>query len=451
MNDVPARSPYDPPRAPYPDLPRQALADLERMLDAAGPPDSPFDGAPAALHGALREHVEASAADLCGLSHAIHGQPELGFEERAAARAVTDLLTAAGVPVEVGACGLDTAVRARIGRRRPRVALLAEYDALPGIGHACGHNIIAATAVGAFLALAAHIDTLGGSVELIGCPAEEGGGGKEFIARAGGFDDVDAALMLHPAGFDAAAIDWLGVRQVEAVFHGLSAHAAAMPQLGRNALDGAVAAYQGVAALRQHMLPGDRVHGIITDGGQAPNVVPARAAVRFYLRSSRLDTLAELTERAREVCEGAALASGTQLALHWDPCPVYVPVRNSATLAGRYAVHAAARGRRVLPPGQGPTGFAASTDLGNVSVRVPAIHPTLAVAPPEVSLHTPAFADWAVSAQGDTGVVDGAVALAQTAADLLVDEQLQTAMRREFEDAGGVIDVVRDTAPPGPR
>ena len=429
------------PSTPYADYLPRLLAELEADIAAAEPLRSPHAGASPDLRERARAEVEARAPDLFALSHDIHANPELGVDEHHAAAAVGRALEACGRDVEIGGWGLDTAVHARVGSGGPRVAFLAEYDALPGIGHACGHNVICATAVGAFLATAALVEEVGGTVELIGCPGEEGGGGKEYIARAGGFDGVDAALMLHPFGADAAEHTWLGVRTVDVTFHGLPAHAAMMPHLGRNALDAAVNAYLGLAQMRQHMLPGDRVHGIITDGGQKPNIVPERAAVSVYLRSADPGGLAELSSKATAVFEGAALATGTRAELAWDPCPVYLPVRNNHALAARYADNLAGRGRKVLPRGVLPRELTGSTDMGNVSVRVPGIHPLLAIAPPTVSIHSPEFTDWAASSRADEATVDGAFGLAATALDFLADDALRTSARDEFEAAGGAVDV----------
>jgi amidohydrolase len=436
-----APSPSDVPTPPYAGYADAVAEQLERDLAAAGPLRSPHAGAPAALVAAAAAQVERLTGDLVGLSHGIHAEPELGYAEHASAEKVARLLESHGHTAEVGAYGLPTAVRARAGEGRPRVAFLAEYDALPGIGHACGHNIICATAVGAFLATVALLGDLGGSVELIGTPAEEGGGGKELIARAGGFDDVDCALMLHPFGADAAVHPWLGVRTLDVVYRGLPAHAAVSPHLGRNALDAVVQAYVGIAQHRQHMLPTDRVHGIITDGGQKPNIVPERAAASFYLRSASLEGMAELADRAEAILQAAALATGTVADLQWDPCPVYLPVRNNVALAARYAEHLGRRGRTVVGAGVLPQEMTGSTDLGNVSVRVPAIHPLLAVAPPSVAIHTPEFARWAIGERADAGVVDGAIGLAATAIDYLVDAHLRADVAAEFDAAGGAVDV----------
>ncbi len=429
------------PASPYPGHLERLFAAIERDAADAEPLDSPHAGAPGDVRTAVAATVERVADDLVALSHDVHAHPELGYEEHHAVAAVAELLGRHGHDSDVGAYGVDTALRARAGTGRPCVAVLAEYDALPGIGHACGHNVICATAVGAFLALAAVVGDMDGSVELIGTPAEEGGGGKELIARAGGFDEVDAVVMLHPAGFEAAEHPWIGVRTVDVTYHGLSAHASAMPFLGRNALDAAVNAYTGMAQLRQHMLPTDRVHGIITNGGQKPNIVPELASLTFYLRSAEPETLAVLADRATAVFEAAATMTGTRLELGWDPTPVYLPVRSNGALAARWAVNVATRGRRALPQGVVPAALTGSTDLGNVSVRVPAIHPTLAIAPAGVSIHNPEFAEHARSERADAGVVDGAIGLALTAADFLTDDGLRDAVAAEFTAAGGRLDV----------
>jgi amidohydrolase len=426
---------------PYADYLATMVEQMERDIAAAPGLRSPHAGAPESLRTALGEQVAALAGDLIELSHDVHAHPELGFAERHAAAAVGRLLQRHGHDPEVGAYGIETAVRARAGNGRPAVAILAEYDALPGIGHACGHNVICATAVGAFLALAPLVSELGGGIELIGTPAEEGGGGKELIAQAGGFDEVDAAVMLHPFSADVAEHPWIGVRQVNVTFHGLSAHAAAMPFLGRNALDAVVNAYVGISQLRQHMMPTDRVHGIITDGGQRPNIVPERAAASFYLRSAEASTLTELAERATAIFEGAATATGTTVEIEWDPCPVYLPVRNNHPLAARYAENMHHRGRKVVPAGVVPSHLTGSTDMGNVSIRVPSIHPMLDIAPLGVSIHNPEFTRWAASERADRGTVDGAFALAATAADFLTDDALRAAVVADFELAGGRLEL----------
>nr|WP_243653995.1 M20 family metallopeptidase [Pseudonocardia endophytica] len=408
---------------------------------AAEPLTSPHDGAPDMLRRRVSDALEAVGPDAVALSRALHADPEVAFTEHRAAAAVAALLDRHGVAADVGVHGLDTALRAETGSGGPVVAVLAEYDALPGIGHACGHNVICGAAVGAFLALARTRPP--GTVRLYGTPAEEGGGGKETMARAGAFDDVDAAVMLHPFAHDVAEHPFLGRRRLDVVYHGVAAHASAQPSMGRNALDAVVLGYQGVAMLRQHLPDPDRVHGIVTDGGSAPNVVPDRAAARYYLRSQDPDALHDLATRVKAIAIGAAAMTGCGYELTWDATPAYLPIRHNRTLAARWAVHQAERGRTALPRGVVPESETGSTDLGNVSLRVPSIHPMIAVAEPGTSLHTPAFATAAGGPAGDAAVRDGAAGLAHTVADLLADERLRDAVAAEFAEDGGAVDVPR--------
>jgi len=396
------------------------------------------EGASAQVWDRIAREVEANATALLELSHDIHAHPELNFQERHAAAAVATLLERSGHLIEVGTWGLETAFLASVGSGAPHVAILAEYDALPEVGHGCGHNVICAAAVGAFLGIAPLVSELGGRVSLYGTPAEEGGGGKEYIARAGGFEDVDAAIMVHPGGGDFTEAIRLGLRQVNVTYRGISAHAAATPFLGRNALDAAVFAYQGIAQLRQHMLPEDRVHMVITEGGAKPNIIPERASAALYIRSPTVEALEELTERVGTILRSAAEATATAMDIDWGVAPVFLPVRSNRTLASRYAAALRDRGRDVAEEYSGSGG---STDLGNVSVRVPAIHPNVAITRPEVPAHSHAFAAAAISTTGDAGVIDGAIGLARTAADFLADPDLRRHVRAEFEAAGGALDL----------
>lgn len=395
--------------------------------------------------GDVRTAIERIARDLhpalIGLSHDVHAHPELCFAEHHAVGAVSAFLRERGCEVTEGAFGLDTAMESRVGAAGPTVVIMAEYDALPGIGHACGHNLICAIAVGAFLATAAVTGLTGGQVLLLGTPAEEGGGGKELMARAGAFDGVDAAIMVHPSTRDCATYPFMGMRSVRVDFRGEAAHASFSPYMGRNALDAAVTAYTGISQLRQHILPGDRLHGVITNGGAAPNIVPAEASMEFMLRSERVDSLLHLSRRAEEVFEAAAAMAATDAIITWDPHPAYLPMRHNHTLASRYWLHLEERGRAVVPPGVIPSRPTGSTDAGNVSVRVPTIHPFLEVAPLSVFGHHPDFADHAVSERADAAIVDGVIGLALTAADFLCDERLRADVGTEFDAAGGPVDV----------
>ncbi|KXZ60260.1 p-aminobenzoyl-glutamate hydrolase subunit B [Microbacterium laevaniformans] len=400
---------------------------------------------PAAVDAEIAAAVERLRPELARLARELFDQPEIGFEEHASVARIAALLAAHGVDAEVGAFGLDTALRATAGADAaasgPHFAIIAEYDALPGIGHACGHNVIAAVAVGAFLAAAPLVAGLGGRLSLIGTPAEENGGGKELIIRAGGFDDVDAAGMVHPSsGSGTSSVlgqRTTGVRRVAVTFHGRAAHAAGAPWLGRNALDAVVTAYQSVAQLRQHILPSDRLHGIITDGGAAPNIVPERASALFYVRSAEVGQLRELTDRVVAVLEGAALATGTGAEIDVDPVPRYLPLQTNTALTARWTEAFAARGHEIPAPAAPPQG-GPSTDMGNVSRLVPSIHPSLGLGgPDDVFPHNAAFAELTVLPAAVDALVDAAEALAATAVAYTTDPQLRAAAAAEFAASGG--------------
>lgn len=390
----------------------------------------------------LAAAVERLRPELARLARELYDHPEIGFEEHASVARIAALLAAHGVDAEVGAFGLDTALRATAGAASgPHFAIIAEYDALPGIGHACGHNVIAAVAVGAFLAAAPAVAEIGGRLSLIGTPAEENGGGKELIIRAGGFDDVDAAGMVHPSsGSGTSSVlgqRTTGVRRVAVTFHGRAAHAAGAPWLGRNALDAVVTAYQSVAQLRQHILPSDRLHGIITDGGAAPNIVPERASALFYVRSAEVGQLRDLTDRVVAVLEGAALATGTRAEIDVDPVPPYLPLQTNTALTSRWTQAFAARGHEIPAPGTPPQG-GPSTDMGNVSRMVPSIHPSLGLGgPDDVFPHNAAFADLTVLPAAVDALVDAAAALAATAVSYAADPELRAAAAAEFAASGG--------------
>jgi len=415
-----------------------------KAADAASPVTSPHDGAPEALAAEVGAAVAALADVTIALSQRIFATPEEAFLEVRSVASIVEVLSARGIRSRVGVFGLETSLLAEIGDPTgPTVAILAEYDALPGIGHGCGHNIIAASAVGAFIALATVADRLPGRVVLLGTPAEEGNSGKELLARGGAFADVDAAIMVHPFGYDAIDHPFIGRRILRVHYTGIAAHASASAFMGRNALDAVALNYQAVGFLRQHLPPGDRVHGIVLEGGHRPSIVPQSATIEYYLRSPEAATLAELSLRLEDIAAGAALATGTGFELEWDPQPYTLPTRFNGPLGERWAVRQAERGRKALTRAVVPSELAASTDFGNVSVRVPGIHPVIQVSPPDVALHTAEFAEYARSSAGDRAAVDGAYGLALTALDYLLDPQLRAAVDLDFLEAGGVIDVER--------
>jgi len=364
----------------------------------------------------MASEIDARAARLLSVSHQIHETPELCFEEHAAHDLLCTVLEEEGLEVERSAYGLDTAFVARAGHSGPHVAVICEYDALPEIGHACGHNIIAAAGLGAGLAAASLAEELGGSVAIVGTPAEEGGGGKCFLLERGAFDGISAAMMVHPANHELASMSTIAVEQLEVTYTGRSSHASASPHLGRNALDGAVLGYMNVAALRQHIQPDERIHGIFTRAGDKPNIVPHDAAAQWYVRSPKLDGLAALKERVVACLEAGAAAAGVGIECRRE-APIYADLLDSSVLLDLYQRNAAVAGRAVGVP-DAAAAVVGSTDMGNVSYTVPSIHPMIKVAPAHVAIHTPEFAHYARSPSGDQAVLDGAKMMAMTIADL---------------------------------
>ena len=378
--------------------------------------------------------VEARSEQLTGISHRIHENPELGFEEHFAHDLLAGAAEEAGLEVRRQAYGVETAFAAVAGSTGPLVAFLCEYDALPGIGHACGHNIIAASGLGAGLAAAEVVEDLGGRLLILGTPAEEGGGGKLHLMEAGAFAGVDAALMVHPAGLELAEMETLAVQQLHARYRGRAAHAAAAPHAGRNALDGAVLGYVAASALRQHIGTDERFHGIFTDGGQKPNIVPSFAETNWYVRSPTMVRLELLKERLADCLQSGAVAAGVDVELAWADYS-FTEVRSNEPLVELWKANAAAVGRRPEPPAPGRT-VIGSTDMGNVSQIVPSIHPMIAVAPPEVAIHTEAFAACARGPEGDRGVIDGAKTLAAVAIDYWTDASIRAAVAADFAGGG---------------
>jgi amidohydrolase len=380
------------------------------------------------------EAVEEHADLVVDASHRIHERPELLFEEHHAAELVADALAGGGLEVERGAYGLQTAVAGRAGAvSGPAVAVLCEYDALPGIGHGCGHNLIAAAGLGAGLAAAAVAAEAGGRLVVLGTPAEEGGGGKAIMADHGAFEGLDAAMMVHPAGLDLTEPNVIAVASVRVEYHGRGAHAAANPEHGRNALDAAVLGYNAVAALRQHIAPTERVHGVFLEAGEKPNIVPDHTVTEWYVRSDTLATLQPLKERVRACLEAGASAAGCRMT--WEPvAPEYSDLRTNRPLVELYRANSAALGRAVDDPTP-ERRVTASTDMGNVSYLVPSIHPMLAASPPEVSLHSEEFAAWAVSDAGDRAALDGAKAMAMTVVDLWLRPGALAEVRAAFDAA----------------
>lgn len=380
---------------------------------------------------AVTQAIEAKRGEILALSHDIFDHPELAYEEQHAHDVISDALEANGFEVNRQAHGLATAFVARQSNGTgPHIALICEYDALPTIGHACGHNIIAASGFGAALGAAAALDRLGGTLSVIGTPAEEGGGGKIKLLNAGAFEGVDAAMMIHPAGWDLTAMSTIAIHQARATYTGVAAHAAAAPEKGVNALDAAVLGYMNVAALRQHIGGQERIHGVFTNGGDKPNIVPDLAQTLWYVRSQNLVTLGALKERVSAALTAGAIATGADCEIEWLDEP-YADMLDNHTLLAIFAERAEALGRPLRQPDVKAM-VMGSTDMGNISYAVPSIHPMIASAPEGTAIHTVPFAEHAAGALGDEATMVGAIAMAQTAAQIWSDPALVSSMRADL-------------------
>jgi len=387
---------------------------------------------PERAKSAVIRGIERRAKALWALARAIHADPEPSFGERRASARLAGFLEAEGFRVERGVAGLPTAFRARRpgkGGKKPRVSYLAEYDALPGLGHACGHNIIGTASAAAAAALAEALGPEHGAVTVFGTPAEEEGGGKVRMAEGGLFAGLDAAMMIHPSDETRAEVNFLALAEVRFRFAGRAAHASANPEQGVNALDAVLATFNAVAALRQHLPPGDRVHGIVTEGGLAPNIIPERAAAWFYLRSPTEGGLADLLPRVVRCARGAARATGARLRVARSPVS-YAPMRANAALASLFRENLARLGEREADPL--PPLAMGSSDVGNVSQLAPTIHPQIRMVPRGVAAHTPAFAEAAGGRAGRRVLLLGAKALAMTGVDILLDKAARARVRAAF-------------------
>lgn len=378
---------------------------------------------------AAQERFESSREKLIALSHRIHAHPELGFEEEHACAWLCESLADAGFAVEKGICDLPTAFIARAGAGPLHVGICAEYDCLPGIGHACGHNIIAASAVGAAVAAAKVADEAGLTVTVIGTPAEEVGNasGKILLLERGAFAGIHAAMMVHPAPFDMVAAKIIAASMFEAHYTGKESHASAFPELGINAADALTVAQTAIGLLRQHLRGTDRIHGIVTNGGAAPNVVPAHTAARYIIRSETLEQLDELRPKVHRCFEAGALATGAKLELRGGD-RAYAEMHHDAEMASFYRRNSEALGRTFPPMGEWETRPTGSTDMGNVSRAVPSIHPMIGIDSLPAVNHQPEFTAHCISAAADKALADGALAMAWTAIDLATSEAARSRM-----------------------
>ncbi len=398
------------------------------MTDApfAAHPAEPFAGVKARAAAA----VEAARGEILDLSHRIHANPEPAFEERQAASWVAEAVARHGYAVEHPAGSLETAVRGRItgglGADGPRIGVLAEYDALPGLGHGCGHNTMASSGVGAAIALAAVRDAWAGEVVFLGTPAEERGSGKAIMLQDGLFDGLDAALLFHPCDRNHVESAPLASEDAVVVFKGLQSHAASEPWMGKNALDAMIALFVSVGLWRQQLPPHCRVHGIISEGGTAANIIPDRTRAWFMIRSADQPYYEVMKTRFRQLCEAAALAADVTVEVEFSGAAS--TMKHNTTLAARWVANAEAYG--ISDQGKDPT--SGSTDMANVSWAMPAIHPDLAITDVSTPGHSIEFRDAAARPRADRTVLLAATLVAQTALDLLLDPALVAAAWREF-------------------
>ena len=361
----------------------------------------------------VEDAVKRRRGDLVELSHSIHAEPELAFAEHRSCAKAQALVADHGFEITKAPGGLDTAFRADYGSGALVIGICAEYDALPEIGHACGHNIIAASAVGAALALAEVADELGLTVVLLGTPAEEAGGGKVLLLNAGTFDDIAATVMLHPGPLDIAAARSLALSQVAVGYRGRESHAAVAPHLGINAADAITVAQVAIGLLRQQFAPGQMTHGIVTDGGQATNVIPARAEMQYTMRANDAESLRELEKRMADCFLAGAVATGCDYAVS-ETEPPYDELTPDTWLADTFREEMVRLGRSPVSTDVEAAFPLGSTDMGNVTKAMPGIHPIVGIDAGGASVHQPGFAVAAAGPSADTAVVEGAIMLART-------------------------------------
>ncbi|GAB3559682.1 M20 family metallopeptidase [Spelaeicoccus albus] len=366
---------------------------------------------------AARESIDSRARALIELSQRLHDSPEIGWHEFDSSRDVAEVLAGMGFGIERGYLGLPTALRATYGAGPFRIGLMAEYDALPGLGHACGHNLITAMSVGAAYALAQVADAAGLTVEVYGTPAEEGGGGKIEMLERGAFAGLDLAMMAHPAPVDVAEARPFAVAHSHIEYVGKAAHAAAFPTLGINAADAFTIAQTSIALLRQQLPPTVRVHGVMTNAGEAPNAIPERTEGRWYVRAASLAELDDVQERVEKCFHAGALATGCELTITPESKP-YAEFRTDRAALDFYRANAETLGRKLESEGPATQMATASTDMGNVSQIVPAIHPYIGVDSFPVLNHQKEFADHCIGLVAEKALLDGATALAWTALDM---------------------------------
>ena len=378
-------------------------------------------------------YIDKISNQLIEISDEIHRNPELALKEVIAAKLLADELKKAGFEVEHGVAGMDTAIVAVHPEQSkgPTIAILAEYDALPEIGHACGHNLIGAAALGASLALGSMKKDMPGKLVFMGTPAEEDIGGKITMVEAGLFKDIDAAMMFHPsAGYTMTGRKGLALTEVKIEFFGKSSHASGSPEKGINALDAVIQTFNGINALRQHIKSDARIHGVITHGGVKPNIVPEFASADFYVRALTDEYRDELVKKLERCAEGAASATGATLKYEVGS-PSYQSRLMNETMGAVFEKNLIALGEPIVPLPEGSG--AGSSDIGNVSQVVPAIHPYISICDNSIAGHSQEFTKASASKQGHAGMLTAAKALAMTAIDLFTDSDKMTQVKKEFQ------------------
>ncbi len=375
---------------------------------------------------AARERVDSGRDALIDLSHRIHAHPELAFEEEKASAWLCEFLDQAGFVIERGICDLPTAFHARAGSGPLHIGICAEYDCLPDIGHACGHNIIAASAAGAAVAAARVADELGLTVSVIGTPAEEVGNasGKILLLERGAFKGIHAAMMVHPAPFDMLRAKIIAASMFEIHCTGKESHAAAFPELGVNAADALTIAQTALGLLRQHIRSTDRIHGIVTNGGAAPNVIPAHTSAKYVVRSETLEQLEELRPRVQRCFEAGALATGAKVSFIGGDKP-YAEMLHDQDMAAMYRGNSEMLGRPFPNLGEWETRPTGSTDMGNVSRAIPSIHPMIGINSLPAVNHQPEFTAHCITQDADKALLDGATAMAWTCIDMAATDNVR--------------------------
>ncbi|MFC4025380.1 M20 family metallopeptidase [Oceanobacillus longus] len=381
----------------------------------------------------LNQAIDNIIHDLWKMSKQLYENPELGDQEFKSMQVLTDFLKKHDFEIETGIVERPTAFKAEFHSEKPgpKIAYLAEYDALPGVGHGCGHNLIGTMSTGAGVALSKLVKETGGSVIVLGTPAEETNGAKVPMSEQGTFDDIDVAMIVHPGDVSNESGESLAMDAIQFSYSGKSAHAAASPEQGINALDSVIQLFNGINALRQHVTSDVRIHGIISEGGQAANVVPDNATAQFYVRAKDREYLDEVVKKVKNIAEGAALMTGASLEVSNYELS-YDNMITNQVLSDRYTENLKLTSKYPVLPAKESYG---SIDMGNVSQVVPAIHPYIGMNKPGLIHHTTQFAEQTVTEEGKQALHDGALSLAQTGFDVLTDKALFKAIQEEFSQS----------------